>query len=368
MVDLVQRPTFFEGQILGAADLTGSLDYARSQMARHQRTLHTSGIAFGLELTGEPQVVDGQNVKVGRLGPGMAIDISGRQIVVPEAQSLNDAAFELVNSGVTDDTQWFPVFLSGVDETATAATVFGDVCGPGAGARISEGFEISFGHLGEEQDLADQPVPGIDAGPTAAPGERAARVLVGYVQWQPAAHRFKDVAPHGGSVKLRYAGVAADEVVARGGTLVLRSRATPQPGTPTMVLDAETRQLQFGPQDARGNVPDPVFTVTADGDVKAKGTFADLRTASVQVESGVATDGVLLPLPAGIAEADVASGRVIVHAHVTPRFDGVGAVPAPRICRVDGRRVHCRVSDGDPATLPGRCDYTLLAVVPTGGS
>jgi hypothetical protein len=368
MADLVQRPTFFEGQILGAGDLTGSLEYARSQMARHQRTLHTWGIAFGLELTGEPQVAEnGENVKAVTLAPGMAVDISGRQIVVPEAVPLNDAAFELVNSGVTDDTEWFPVLLSGLDETATAVTVFGDICGPGAGARISEGFEVTFGHRGEEQDLADQPVPGIDAGPTGGPGEQSARVLLGYVQWQPSAHRFKDVSPHGGGVPLRYAGVAADEVVARGGTLVLRSRATPESGTPTVVLDAEAQELRFGPQDSRGSVPDPVFTVTADGDVKAKGTFADVRTAGVQVESGIATDGVLLPLPAGIAEDDVTSGRVVVHAHVTARLDGVGGVPNTVICRVDDRRVHCRVAVTG-GTVPGRCDYTLLAVVPQGGS
>jgi len=368
MADLIQRPTFFEGQILGAGDLTGSLEYARSQMARHQRTLHTWGIAFGLELTGEPQVVAGENVKAVTLTPGMALDITGRQIVVPEAVQLSDAAFELVNSGVSDDTLWFPVFLSGLDETSTAVTVFGDVCGPGAAARVAEGFELTFGHRGEEQDLADQPVPGIDAGPSGAPGEQSARVLVGYVQWQPGAHRFKDVAPHGGEVPLRFAGVAADEVVARGGTLVLRSHATPESGTPTVVLDGEARELRFGPQDTRGSVPDPVFTVTADGDVKAKGRFADARTAGVQVESGVATDGVLLPLPPGISEQDVASGRVVVHAHVTPRLDGVGGVPDTVICRVDARRVHCRVDAGGGNTAPGRCDYTLLAVVPQGGS
>jgi hypothetical protein len=367
MTDLIQRPTFFEGQILGASELTGSLEYARAQMARHQRTLHTWGIAFGLELTGAPHVIDGENVKGVTLGPGMAVDISGRQIVVTEAVALNDAAFELVNSGVTDDTQWFPVFLSGTDETSTSAAVFGDVCGPGPGARVSEGYEITFGHLGEEQDLADQVVPGIDAGPTGAPGEQSARVLVGFVQWQPAAHRFKDVSAHADGTGVRYAGVAADEVVARGGTLVLRSRAVPEVGAPTVVVDAEARELQFGPQDVRGNVPDPVFSVTADGDVKAKGTFADVRTAGVQVESGVATDGVLLPLPAGVAEADVAAGRVVVHAHVTPRLDGVGGVPDTQICRVDGRRVHCRMADGS-GTAPGRCDYTLLAVVPQGGT
>jgi hypothetical protein len=59
-----------------------------------------------------------------------------------------------------------------------------------------------------------------------------------------------------------------------------------------------------------------------------------------------------------------------VHAHLTPRLDGVGGVPVTVICRVDARRVHCRVDDGSGSgnTVPGRCDYTLLAVVPQGGS
>ena len=46
-----ERPAFFEGQILAAADLTSAVDYGRAQAARHDRYLHAWGIAEGLELT-----------------------------------------------------------------------------------------------------------------------------------------------------------------------------------------------------------------------------------------------------------------------------------------------------------------------------
>jgi hypothetical protein len=50
MSDRVARPSFYEGQVLRAADLALGLDYARGQAARHDRYLHTPGIATGLEL------------------------------------------------------------------------------------------------------------------------------------------------------------------------------------------------------------------------------------------------------------------------------------------------------------------------------
>jgi hypothetical protein len=55
MAEPITRPAFYEGQILAPDDLTGSLEYGRSQQARHERYLHTWGIATGLQLAGEPR-------------------------------------------------------------------------------------------------------------------------------------------------------------------------------------------------------------------------------------------------------------------------------------------------------------------------
>ena len=51
-----QRPVFFEGQYLGADDLTALMEYLREQDARHTLGLHTWGVAIGLQL-GEAGIV-----------------------------------------------------------------------------------------------------------------------------------------------------------------------------------------------------------------------------------------------------------------------------------------------------------------------
>jgi hypothetical protein len=134
-----------------------------------------------------------------------------------------------------------------------------------------------------------------------------------------------------------------------------------------MVIDeADGGKLEFGLQDARGKVT-PVLTVTAAGDVTAAGTLKGALTAGVLVESGIATDGVLLPLPKGITQKQVDDGQVVLHIHVTPRYDGLGTPAVPAVCVVEGQRLRCRLVDTAlPNTVPGRCDYTVLAFVPPG--
>jgi hypothetical protein len=143
----------------------------------------------------------------------------------------------------------------------------------------------------------------------------------------------------------------------------------------------------------------PVLTVTAKGDVIAAGSFSSGLASGTLVESGVISDGLLVPLPAGITEEQVANGQVKLHVHLTPRYQGLDpALPStdfvllPTECRAEGRRVLCRflwlklslpavslgsiTVTGSPETitlptptlpaftvvdLPGFCDYTVLA-------
>src|SRR4051812_1195167 len=100
MADLIERPIFYEGQILAPDDLGGSLEDARDQLARHERYLHLWGIATGLELVTEPKTTaEGDSYKAVTVNPGAAIDPSGREIVVPTAQPLGEGLFDLINGG-----------------------------------------------------------------------------------------------------------------------------------------------------------------------------------------------------------------------------------------------------------------------------
>jgi len=74
-----QRPRFFEGQYLGADDLTAAVAYNRLQNARHALGAHTWGIASGLQLKETP--LPGGKVDV-HVMPGYAWDGFGRPIVV----------------------------------------------------------------------------------------------------------------------------------------------------------------------------------------------------------------------------------------------------------------------------------------------
>lgn len=174
----------------------------------------------------------------------------------------------------------------------------------------------------------------------------------------------------------RYAGVQADEVAARGG----------QAGAPAVVIDGTTagaEEFRCGFQDAGGLVQ-PVFRITAKGDVIATGQFQGAVAAggSLQVQSGTATDGVILPLPPGVTEDMVKPGKAALHVQLTPRPGGAPNntnvwASSTLECFLDAeRRLHSlfRWFDvgGGGATqsdLPGLCDYLILVAVPvsTGG-
>ena len=89
-----QRPSFFEGQYLGADDLTALVDYFRGQDVRQILGHHTWGIATGLDLL-ELQAPDG-TLEV-FVQPGIAFDGYGRLIVVVNRHKLDRS--RLVDSG-----------------------------------------------------------------------------------------------------------------------------------------------------------------------------------------------------------------------------------------------------------------------------
>jgi hypothetical protein len=377
MSEPIARPVFFEGQVLAAADLNGVVGHARDESARDRRSLHTPGIATGLVLSGrERETAQGDKYQEVTLSAGVAIDRTGRQVVLAADERLDETLFDDLRVRVVNDPNaWYPVFLRGRDEQAPAPPMSSS-CGTSGTARVTEGAEVTFGRPGQELDFDADVAPE----PTDGPGDpNGSLVLVGFVQWHPQIPRFSNVAlQNADGVRPRGAGVLADEVVSRSGSLALRSRAGANQAA-VIVDGANGGEMRFGLQDAAGGVV-PLLTVDAKGNVTATGKISGAVSAgSVQVQSGVITDGAVLPLPPGVAPELVADGTVTLHVHLTPRFPG-GQPPAPAAdwvavpqeCRLDGpdRRVLCLFrwfqlsAPGTFHDLPGICDYTVIASVP----
>jgi hypothetical protein len=379
MASRIERPLFYENQILGASDLTTTVQYSRGQQARHDRALHLWGIVSGLELTGtDKQTAQGAAYQEVTLSPGVAIDGTGRELVIPEGERLSEDLFDQLNVAIADAAAWYPVFLIGRDEPAPQMPFAVGACHNAQPTRQVEGFDISFGRPGDELDLDQQQAPDVAEGP----GSGEWRMLLGFVQWDAAIKRFKEVRDASGGIGRRYAGVQADVVAARSGHLTIRTRSRNEAGKPAVIVDeTDNGLLQFGALTASGVVT-PVFSVNAKGDVKAEGKFIGaLTTGDVQVESGIATDGMILPLPPGITQKQLDDKEAVLQVQIS-LWLGENAAPvgqnltgdlaaSPLEMWVDReRRVHCRVrwfqvGGANPAIEdhPGVCNYFVLAAV-----
>lgn len=366
-----ERPAFFEGQILAAADLTSAVDYGRAQAARHERYLHDWGIAEGLELTTAPDS-SGQYVDV-TLSPGIAIDGTGREIIVPASVLLSTADFFNANGASPQAGASYPILLSGLDTNPPAAPLTTGACGPGGQpTRTEEGYVLAYGALGAGLSLDGQQVPDVTQGPVPAPGEPW-QVLVGFVQCDPSGQHFTAATVAG----RRYVGVKADTVSALSGTLALRSQPTATPGQPVLMVGGNPPALTFGLYQGGSSFVSRL-TVTAQGDVTASGTIKGLLAqGETRVQSGSITDGLIIPLPEGITEDQVTQGAVILHLFLTPHTpqSTTGTWYVPVDCSVDtSRRLSCQVMVGTGATLsgvtlqqqPGAADYLVVATVASG--
>ncbi len=372
------RPTFFEGQIVAADDLNAVVETWRAALARHERHLHLPGIAFGLALLGaERQTLNGETYQDVTVEAGLAIDGTGRHLILPGAERLSEDAFDQLNIAINDPLAWYPVFVIGRDETSAASDAPFVACSSAEPTRVQEIAEITFGRVEDAADPGNIAVTDVTAAPSGQSGGRTWRTLLGFVQWNAAIKRFSGVQDSHDGVGRAYAGVLADDVVARGGRLAMRSAARGTNGTPVVEVDARTGELRFGAQNSSGAVV-PVLTVKANGDLVAMGRISGAIAKGVQIQTGSAFDGMLLPLPAGISQAQVDAGEVIVQASVSPHY-GQAALPAlgadnqfwlmtPLECRVVDRRVLCRVRwistnnlGGSPLVLPGVCDFVVMA-------
>jgi hypothetical protein len=261
-----ERPTFFEGQYLGAEDLTAAVDYGRAKLARHLLGGHTWGIAMGLELKSTPAPGGGGVVDVSLL-PGYAVDGYGRAVVVLEPFPLPLAPFDALRLepppiDTPEATQGLPieVWLRYTETPARPPRPgFTDCREDGLTARVLESFAVEVGPRSDTQQRDPVRVAGraLEASEAAqaflqlttpvvihdrsiahqqfpAAGERPPRwlVFVGLVRWLPGADAFTP-----GSFRApqptdanedrrlrRYAGAIAAEVAAPAGRIRLRDR------------------------------------------------------------------------------------------------------------------------------------------------
>jgi hypothetical protein len=375
MTTLVARPTFYEGEILPASDLIDTVDYARDQMARHTRYAHSWGIVQGLQLKGTSTASStGQTYTTVTLSPGLAIDGTGREIVVASSVTLDPTQFALTVTPQSDKTLHYPVFLSGLDQNAPPTAALTGACGSSQSTSIQENYNISFGAPGSDLALNQQQQPAL----TDAPADGAAQswlILLGYVTWDVSTglNQFTGMVPLSATTGT-YAGVNAAKVTSPSGSLLLATGAVPSAdGSPVLGLQLQggaSGQLVFGTLNSTGNVI-PAVTFLASGNVTTTGQISG-NTA--QVQSGMAFDGMVLPLPVTVNPADVKSGKITLHMHVSLRMDKTQAPNAfylPYECFVHTptRRVHCRMQvwnlhHGPPMPLvlvPCHCDYTVIA-------
>src|SRR5215207_1986000 len=89
------RVNYYDQQFLRLADLVDEQAYHIAMHRRHNLAAHTWGIVYGLELT-----LDADKNPV--VGPGLALDGYGREIILPYTQPLDGQAFDQKNSDSLD--------------------------------------------------------------------------------------------------------------------------------------------------------------------------------------------------------------------------------------------------------------------------
>jgi len=144
-MDQNARPGFYEGQYLGADDLTAVVDYSRIQLARHELGAHTWGIGAGLELRERP--LPSGDVEMSIL-PGIAWDGYGRAIVVLSPTRIGPERFANFQADTPPDGLLIKIWIR-YDESSTRGPAPGfEVCRPdGQFSRAVESFVIAVGEL-----------------------------------------------------------------------------------------------------------------------------------------------------------------------------------------------------------------------------
>jgi len=123
----LERARFFRGKVLKPEDLELQQQYFREKLKRHNRSLHGFGILSGLRVS----VNAGQIV----VGPGLALDCEGNELVIETSQSLVPPP----------NTDWHTAFVNVrfVEACADRASVTGAEATSDLTAYLAEGFELA---------------------------------------------------------------------------------------------------------------------------------------------------------------------------------------------------------------------------------
>jgi hypothetical protein len=149
-IDQAQRPQFFEGQYLGAEDLTATVEYSRLLEQRHALGAHTWGIAIGLTLVETP-TPDGSGAVTVSISPGYAWDGFGRPIVVLAPYQVPADLFKsLVHDPILDGGplpgRSIPLWLQYTEVPAQPPATGFSACGvSNQNSRVQETFLLLAG-------------------------------------------------------------------------------------------------------------------------------------------------------------------------------------------------------------------------------
>src|SRR4051794_3784868 len=89
--DAPRRLNYYYGRLLGVGDYEAEQSYFLAKHWRHNRDLHGPGVVWGLDVA-----PSGSGVTI---GPGLAIDHLGREILLPEARKMPDPRQPIDESG-----------------------------------------------------------------------------------------------------------------------------------------------------------------------------------------------------------------------------------------------------------------------------
>lgn len=118
-IPTLNRPAFFDGQQLTAADLTAVQNYHTELLWLHQQYLHDWGIVSGLSVRG------GKGDTTVTVDPGFAIDSHGRSIVLTAPVTL---AVPAVVGAPTGGPMQYRVTLSYAEDAALRPIVRAGAC------------------------------------------------------------------------------------------------------------------------------------------------------------------------------------------------------------------------------------------------